>query len=477
MKKSLIIAGMFLAFFGFCPLTTLATTLDPNSIVELTTAPNHNLTGYEGSFAIAGSFAVWIDQRDPSGTPAIYGVRLADVTHQEFVIDASIPGCSQLAASGTRVVYDGALPTGECWLRMADITNPTQPRIFEQAMPGPVSYLDTSGPVIAYAGYDSQMGWDTVNIWEISDPNNWRSYSIAILPDGHSVSGLAIDGNHLVWSANYSGLDAYVTVADITDRHIPQLVTKVLPPDTGFERLDVSGTWLVAAGQYSWQRRIFAVRNYTDVENWNIGTLWQEGEGEYYVSGPRLEQPFAVWIVTTRAPSLGGPPKGLDSTNEQRLKAGYLLPDNKFTVSTLRQSSVWLGAAEISQANVVWSEATEPTELFKGVIAPECGDWGYKPGDLNRDCRVDLRDFALIAADWLECTLPNGENCQSSPPTILATPPCDDYIQAWHYDENWNLVGYTFVHNYVVVSYWGTDNVPNHQINSWTVCRFVKYGG
>jgi hypothetical protein len=31
-----------------------------------------------------------------------------------------------------------------------------------------------------------------------------------------------------------------------------------------------------------------------------------------------------------------------------------------------------------------------------------CGDWGYLPGDLNRDCYVDLLDFAILAQQWLE---------------------------------------------------------------------------
>jgi hypothetical protein len=477
MKPHMILPGLFLVLVGMWPFTTWAVTLDANSIVVITTAAGHQVYGYEGSFAIAGSCAVWIDQRDPN-RPAVYGVRLADPLHQEFVIDPNVPGCSRLAASGPLLVYDVALPFGEYRLRLADITDPGLPRLWEHVMAWAAYFLDISGSVIAYAGYDPQPTRDKVAIWDISDPNNWLPYPIDTLPESQSVAGLALDGNHVVWSANFGGDDAYVKVADITDRQNPQFGTAVLPPDISFERLDISGAWLVAAGQYTWQRRIFAVHNYTDVDHWNIGTLWQDGEGEYYVSGPRLEQPIAVWIVTTRVPSLlSGPPKPLAGTDEQRLKAGYLLPDNKFSVSTLRQSSEWLGAADISSANVVWSEATEPTELFKGVISPDCGDWGYKTGDLNRDCMVDLKDFALFAADWLECTLPNGPNCQSSLPTIQATPPCDDYIQAWHYDENWNLVGYTFVHNYVVVSYWGTDEVPNHRINSWTVCRYVRYGG
>jgi len=31
-----------------------------------------------------------------------------------------------------------------------------------------------------------------------------------------------------------------------------------------------------------------------------------------------------------------------------------------------------------------------------------CGDWGYLPSDLNRDCYVNLVDFAIFAQQWLE---------------------------------------------------------------------------
>ena len=31
-----------------------------------------------------------------------------------------------------------------------------------------------------------------------------------------------------------------------------------------------------------------------------------------------------------------------------------------------------------------------------------CGDWGYFVTDLNRDCIVDLQDFAKFAMEWLK---------------------------------------------------------------------------
>ena len=50
-----------------------------------------------------------------------------------------------------------------------------------------------------------------------------------------------------------------------------------------------------------------------------------------------------------------------------------------------------------------------------------CGDENttYLPADINRDCYVNLVDFALIAHDWLACTDPSSEECY---PYIPAEP-------------------------------------------------------
>ncbi len=58
-------------------------------------------------------------------------------------------------------------------------------------------------------------------------------------------------------------------------------------------------------------------------------------------------------------------------------------------------------------------DETVQGQVFMGDIwsftvgAPECGR--VLPGDINGDCLVNLQDLALIAADWLECVLVNGD--------------------------------------------------------------------
>ena len=47
-------------------------------------------------------------------------------------------------------------------------------------------------------------------------------------------------------------------------------------------------------------------------------------------------------------------------------------------------------------------------ETIIGCAVAQCGDPNhpYPIGDLNKDCRVDLLDLAILASHWLECTEP-----------------------------------------------------------------------
>ena len=47
-------------------------------------------------------------------------------------------------------------------------------------------------------------------------------------------------------------------------------------------------------------------------------------------------------------------------------------------------------------------------DVVLNIAENECGAWGILPGDLNNDCHVDFVDMALIAAEWLDSTMPYG---------------------------------------------------------------------
>jgi len=49
----------------------------------------------------------------------------------------------------------------------------------------------------------------------------------------------------------------------------------------------------------------------------------------------------------------------------------------------------------------------------------ECGAWGYNAMDFNRDCYVNLADFAEFASQWLACTDPGHGTCLGSAGVVV----------------------------------------------------------
>ena len=50
------------------------------------------------------------------------------------------------------------------------------------------------------------------------------------------------------------------------------------------------------------------------------------------------------------------------------------------------------------------------SSIARNIRINKCAE--YLPGDINKDCYVDLGDFSLLAAAWLECVNPYDELCQ-----------------------------------------------------------------
>lgn len=47
-----------------------------------------------------------------------------------------------------------------------------------------------------------------------------------------------------------------------------------------------------------------------------------------------------------------------------------------------------------------------------------CGQWGYSPSDLNRDCRVDIEDLSIFTMDWMNCSRPDQTECMDYIPPL-----------------------------------------------------------
>ncbi|MEN6385628.1 MAG: glycerophosphodiester phosphodiesterase family protein [Phycisphaerales bacterium] len=50
--------------------------------------------------------------------------------------------------------------------------------------------------------------------------------------------------------------------------------------------------------------------------------------------------------------------------------------------------------------------------MFNAGAYSECGDWGYAQMDFNKDCVVNIKDFAKFCEQWLVCSNPLEQNCQ-----------------------------------------------------------------
>ena len=68
-------------------------------------------------------------------------------------------------------------------------------------------------------------------------------------------------------------------------------------------------------------------------------------------------------------------------------------------------SSAYIGYNSLEIQNATFAKAYYP-----------CGEEGtvYLPGDLNKDCYIDMVDLAEFLEDWLECTDPVNEECDEN---------------------------------------------------------------
>jgi hypothetical protein len=73
-------------------------------------------------------------------------------------------------------------------------------------------------------------------------------------------------------------------------------------------------------------------------------------------------------------------------------------------------SDVYLGTGDSMGGTFDEARVSSIIRTKFGVMG--CGDWGYQPGDVNKDCKVDFSDMAQIATDWLMCTSPFGIGCE-----------------------------------------------------------------
>ena len=392
----------------------------------ITTNPLTQVTdcGWPSAFALDGDNVVWIDERNGSQGQQVFGVDLTDVNLDEFLIDDAGGDIYKITLSDTMAFYPVEPYTesdDHYFLRLADITDPNAVRLYDldpNGADGALGDLDISGSLVAYSTLNTKTWQFSLIAADITDPNHVVQHVI-YGPTYNDIYTLTLDGAYLCW-AGWDDTESknVLRVADISDLTDPNIQTFVFPDDAYLSSLDSSGDWLVAQGNYpdSDTYGLFGVQYYWNVENFSIEKIWETPtRGEVDMGPPRIDHGKVVWTFSDYVPSVSGD----DHYSQSKyLYLANLLPPGPGPVSELIKTTEsdpnQVYGADISGDTIVWSYYSNDdylTRLHSAELEMSCGDWGYLPADLNRDCLVNLLDFAKFAESWLYCTDPNKPGC------------------------------------------------------------------
>jgi hypothetical protein len=395
---------------------------------------------YGTAIDISGGIMAWIDNRNGGGSESIYAARVQDANFPERLVDGLVSYGGLLRTDGRWIIYNWYDNlTGQNWLRAADISDINNPVIKDVNVSGAcISSLDISNGIGVY--YQEQ---DYVNsllpgvyVFNTSEPNRCVSiYSFNSIPDEYAYfinSNVAIDDDLVSfcmceYNMQHGTYSYYLTKIDVSDFNNPIVSSTLLPTgtiswaQTRINALDVSGDWLIAAGSYLSQNGIFAIYNYrSDSANWQYKMFEQTYS---QTTSVRVDVPFAVWMSSKQYT-----PQEVGTMSESRgitLRAAFLLDQAKAGISILKDFTDpnWTpNGAAVSSGRVMWgadyyhydydAQTQEYySDLFTNTLVTECGDKGYLLGDLDKNCKVDFVDFALMAENWLKCTRPDDETC------------------------------------------------------------------
>lgn len=423
----------------------MAMTVQSNSIEPVKSDTGDYFIELELSrWALSDDTILWIDSREGWNAEQIYGTQLNNPSHTEFLIDPNADQAAEIDMDYPMAAYSCTNTQGNYILRLADVTTTASPILYDVAIPGDwINEISISGNIVSYIAEGEGSG---IFVTEIDNPNAPVTHYIAETDVvGSYLNDTALDGNILAWCGEgYDDLEGryfgFLTVADITEPNNAVLSTAILPYDGAdiwsanqFWNIDISEDWLVANGTFNGVSGIFAIRNFTDPNalSWEVLTLWQGcggSEGCGPIAGePRIDKPFVVWNLfgDGGGPYLMANPDAaaiaIDTSRDQLM--GALLLEQGEAVTSLLRTAVTdetFSAIDVSGMNTIWSRyifdysyEEEYLDYMMGILELQCGDWGFMRGDVNQDCDVNLIDFAIITANWLNCTTPDDPGCQT----------------------------------------------------------------
>lgn len=393
---------------------------------------------YLSGWALSGDIVTWIDRRDGWSLEQIFGTHLSDPSHVEFPVDTDPNNSFEIDMDYPLAAYSCDDSEENTIIRIADISDEQAIATWDIPLPNTWVYqISIDGNYVSFICEGESIGIYVTDIANPAAANTHLIDDLQGLVGDKYVNDTALDGDTLAWCGDWydsvnDEYQGFFGVADITDPANPLVHTVILPDDgtSGWDynylsSIDISGDWMAASGKLNGASGVFAIRNFTDPDfnNWEIVTLMAlyGSDTGIYVSEPRIDGSIVVWTRSGGSMPSGAASEPIDMSHD--LLMGANLINSGHAVTTVLRTAVdneTFDAADVSGANVVWSRnyydssyETQSIDYFKGVLELECGDWGYMHGDLDRDCDVDLTDFAMFAESWLACTTPEVAGCRS----------------------------------------------------------------
>jgi hypothetical protein len=130
-----------------------------------------------------------------------------------------------------------------------------------------------------------------------------------------------------------------------------------------------------------------------------------------------LFPPTAPVVVTITADaetvvSAGGP---AGSTAQATFTTANWITPQTVIVTAVDDSDLEFNHTSVLKHTVTSTDAgyngLAVRDVTVAIADNDCGVWGYSPMDFNKDCVVDLEDFAVFAAEWLRCSQPFDTGC------------------------------------------------------------------
>jgi beta propeller repeat protein len=313
--------------------------------------------------------------------------------------------------------------------------------------------LDVSGELIYAAAYiDSDqtnpMIWNDRVVYQDNYYGDWDVYVSDISDAGNPVSYFitpneqdylndqtnpAIHGNTAVWQDEFAADDWDIVAADITepnntsvyivddlthDQTVPEIYrSTVVYQDNTYGDSDIwsADVWLKNAPQYQSVVSDDAALNQTAPAVWGDIVVYEHetagGDIDIYARDMSTldSEPFiiAAGAGIQQAPDISGHlVVWQDRRNGNWNIYGYnLITREEFQITT---NSADQTNPAISGSLVAWEDSrVTPANIYytwlEGDVIAGCPT--RLMGDVDRDCRVNLNDYALLAQEWLACAL------------------------------------------------------------------------